>query len=206
MFETSARLEAVKQWLKLRVENIHKRVSAADVLTRNGVSLRKHGGQEEQISCPFHGTDTHPSARYYPESGESLSHVWCFACRKNWDAIGLWKQFTGEEKFSKILFQIEHAFGLTAPEFTFEGEPEDEYDPLLNEVQRLFETCENNLREYRSSFDMLGHLRLGSLLDQIRSSQERGALSLPETKIRLNQILAKIGQKVRAAKANPTNG
>lgn len=205
MFEGNEREQAIKQWLKARVTNIHERITAADVLTRHGVSLRKNGGQEEQISCPFHGTDRHPSARYFPHANDSLSHVWCFACHKRWDAIGLWKQFTGEEKFSKLLFEIERAFGIQAPEFTFEAEAEDEYDPLKDEVERLFEACENRLREYRLSFDMQAHLKLGSLLDQLRYHLDRGAIPLTEAQTRLNQVLAKIGQKVRAAKTETTD-
>ena len=205
MFEGLEREHAIKQWYSTRVNNINARVTAADVLSRHGVSLRKNGGQQEQISCPFHGTDRHPSARYYPESGDSRSGVYCYVCRKRWDAIGLWKKFTGEEKHSKVLFEIERAFGIETPEFTFESDPEDEYDPLKDEVDRLFEACENRLREYKTSFPMIAHLKLGSLLDQLKYSRDHGALSLPDTRDRLNQVLAKIGQKVRAAKTAPTD-
>jgi hypothetical protein len=69
----------------------------------------------------------------------------------------------------------------------------------------LFEACDSRLREYKASFDMTAHLKLGSLLDQLRFSRERGALSLPDTRDRLNQVLAKIGQKVRASKTAPTD-
>lgn len=206
MFEGAERERAVKQWLTDRVNNINARVSAADVLSRHGVPLRKNGGAQEQISCPFHGTDRHPSARYYPESGESRSGVYCYVCRKRWDAVGLWKQFTGEEKFSKLLFEIEKAFGIETPEFSFDQDVEDEYDPLKDEVEHLFDACENRLREYKTSFDMAAHLKLGSLLDQLRFRLDRGAASLPDTRDRLLQILAKIGQKVRAAKTAPTDG
>lgn len=192
--------------MKARIANIHKSVSAADVLSRNGVGLRKHGGQEEQLSCPFHGTDTHPSARYYPEANDNISHVWCYVCRKRWDAIGLWKQFNGEEKFSELLFHIERAFGLTSPEFHGAPEIEDEYDPVREEVERLFEACENRLRQYRRSFEMATHLKLGSLLDQTRFNLDRGALPVVEAQKRLTQILAKIGQVVRASQTEPTNG
>jgi hypothetical protein len=202
VFEGTERQQAIREWMKLRIANIHSHVSAGDVLSKNGVSLRKHGGQEEQISCPFHGTDTHPSARYFPEANENLSHVWCFVCRERWDAIGLWKKFNGEEKFSDLLFHIEKAFGLKAPEFRSDVEIEEEYDPIRDDVQRLLEACENRLHEYRQAFDMIAHLRLGSLLDQIRFSYDRGALPPAEAQKRLAQVLAKIGQNVRAEKTN----
>jgi hypothetical protein len=205
VFENGGREQAIKQWHKARVATIREKVSAADVLTRHGVTLRKHGGQQEQISCPFHGKDNHPSARYYPDTGESPSGVYCWVCRERWDAIELWKRFNGEEKFSRTLFNIERAFGLTTPEFTFDSELEDEYDPLKEEVYRLFDTCENNLREYKRYFDMQGHLRLGSILDQIRFQVEHGALPFPQAQERLNLILAKIGQKVRATTPDATD-
>jgi len=195
---------AIQAWFKARVANIHSHISAADVLSRNGVSLRKSGGQEEQISCPFHGADKRPSARYFPEHGDSLSHVWCFVCHKRWDAVGLWKQFTNETKFSTLLFTLEKAFGITAPEYNIAPSHEDEYDPLKEEVERLLEACENRLREYKGSFDMPAHLKVGSILDQIRFSLDRGAVTLVDGRDRLQQVLAKIGQKVRAEKTPAT--
>jgi hypothetical protein len=204
VFEEDGRQQAIRDWMKARIANINKNVTAADVLSRNGVSLHKNGGQEEQISCPFHGTDTHPSARYFPEANESPSHVWCFACHKRWDAIGLWKQFNGEEKFSELLFHIERAFGLKAPEFHAAPDLEDEYDPVREEVEKLFDACENRLRQYRKSFDMVAHLKIGSLLDQLRFNLEQGALPPLEAQKRLTQILAKIGQIVRASQTHPT--
>ena len=87
---------AIQQWMKDRVAHLHTKVTAGDVLSRHGVTLNKHGGQEEQISCPFHGTDNRPSARYFPDNGQSKSHVWCFVCHENWDLIGLWRKFNGE--------------------------------------------------------------------------------------------------------------
>lgn len=48
-----------------------------------GESLVSFKGAEEQISCPFHGPDNKPSARYYFESDT----VYCFTCRKSWDIL-----------------------------------------------------------------------------------------------------------------------
>jgi len=190
---------SIWQWMKDRVENIHNQVSAADVLSHHGIVLRKHGNQEEQFSCPFHGEDKKPSARYYPQNRNGLSGVWCFVCREQWDAIGLWKKFNGETKFSELLFHIEKAFGITPPEAHIPS-IEDEYDPLKEEVEDLLEVCENRLREERDRFDMQTHLKLGSILDQLRYAVERGALPLGETKVCLERVLGKIGEKIRTAK------
>jgi len=187
---------SIWQWMKDRVENIHNQVSAADVLSHHGIALRKHGNQEEQFSCPFHGADKKPSARYYPQNKNGLSGVWCFVCREQWDAIGLWKKFNGETKFSELLFHIEKAFGITPPESHIPS-MEDEYDPLQEEVESLFETCESRLQKERDQFDMKTHLKLGSILDQLRYAVERGALPLGEAKVCLERVLSKIGEKIR---------
>lgn len=191
---------AIRQWMKDRVENIRNQVTAADVLSRHGFSLRKGGSQEEQISCPFHGKDQHPSARYYPKSRGGYSAVWCFVCREQWDVINLWKKFNGESKFSELLFNIERAFGLTPPESHIPSfEIED--DPIEAEVEILLEACENRLREERNSFSMETHLKLGSILDRIQSDLENETLPLETIKTHLEQVLAKIGEKIRAYKA-----
>lgn len=48
-----------------------------------------------QISCPFHGQDTHPSARVYPDTNSFR----CFTCSKSWNAVTFWAEandwFTG---------------------------------------------------------------------------------------------------------------
>ena len=200
-----ARHLAIKQWLSARAEAIRQSVSAYDVLSRNGVSLRKSGQQQEQISCPFHGSDTNPSARYYPENTKGYSGVWCFVCReKGWDAIGLWKKFSGETKWSRVLFSMERAFGLPTPEFDAPP-PEEEYDPLLAEVESLLDACENRLIRERDRFDMGSYLKLGSILDRIRSQVDKGGLPLPKAREVLAQVLTKIGEKVRAPKTDSAN-
>lgn len=195
---------AFRAWYKLRVANVRSNVSAADVLTRHGVTLRRNGTHAEQISCPFHGQDRHPSAKYFPEEGDSPSHVWCFVCHERWDVIGLWKRFTGTERFTEILRQLERGFGLTVPEPPITEPSADEasrYDPVAADVERLLAVCESRLREYRDSFEMQSHLRLGSLLDQTRYYLERGHIDNATAKQRLSQIAKRILAGKHRAKA-----
>jgi hypothetical protein len=199
VFAEQERNSVIHQWMKDRVANIHNRITAADVLSYHGIVLYKQGVQEEQFSCPFHGQDKKPSARYYPQSSSNLSSVWCFVCREKWDALALWKKFNGETKFSEILFNIERAFGITPPLVSVPS-IEDEYDPLQDEVNTLFEACENRLREGRDKFDIQAHLRIGSILDQLRYAVEKGFVSLGEGKNNLEKVVTKIGEKVRAKK------
>ena len=192
---------AFKAWMQARVAQIRDQISAGDVLSKHGVELRKHGNQEEQISCPFHGADKKPSARYFPESAQSTSHVWCFVCRERWDVFKLWMKFTSEEKFGATLSQIERAFGLTPPETSSIPDMEPEYDPLKDTVDSLFDLCEKSLREYRGVFEMLPALKLGSILDQTRYRLDRGSLNLKQTEERLRMVFDKILKVVKHAKA-----
>lgn len=189
---------ARKEWFQAQVEAIRQSVSAYDVLARHGHSLKKQGGQQEQISCPFHGTDNRPSARYYPETARGPSAVWCFVCRESWDCIGLWKKFTGESKFSTVLWSLERAFGLTPPEFNSGPSTEDTYDPDKEDVQNLFQACENRLSQERGSFDMTTHLKLGSILDLLRFEVDRGGIPLTKAKEHLQLVSEKISKRVRA--------
>lgn len=188
------------EWMKARVENIHSHVTAYDVLYKNGVVLAKGGKQEEQISCPFHGADTHPSARFFPET-ESHSHVWCFVCNENWDAIGLWKKFSGTEKFSALLFEIEKAFGLKKPESTLPQSIQDPDNSFREEIDQLLETCEYRLRTERDHLDLVTHLRFGALIDHLHFSLSKGDVPFDEIKTRIEKVLQKIGEKVRASTA-----
>jgi DNA primase len=191
------RSQAFRQWLNARREHIHAHVTAADILSLNGVILRRSGAQEEQISCPFHGADNKPSARYHPESSRGPSGVWCFVCHERWDCIKLLQKFSGC-RYMEALFQIEKNFSLTPPEPGDIGGIEDPYDPLQEEVDQLFEVCETRLRENREKFDLTAHLKLGSMLDHTRYRLDHGAVPLVEAQKRLTQILGKIGEKIRA--------
>lgn len=191
------------RWIQARVETIHKTVTAHNVLRRNGIQLRYSEDREEQFSCPFHGIDTHPSARVYPASVNGPSHVWCFVCHQNWDAIALWKKFSGTEKFTRVLSEIERAYGIIPPERPpTVDELLNEADPEELECLQLFETCEFRLTHAKKYFDRQAHLTVGSVLDLVRYQFEQRRLSSPKTKAILRQILTKIGEKIRACPAD----
>lgn len=186
------------EWMDTRVENINDHVSAADVLTYNGVELKYGGDREEQISCPFHGEDRRPSARYFPDDGDSRSHVWCFACHERWDAIGLWVKYNGKETFSRSLKEIERAFGLVTPEAP-KGRNFEKEEGAKESYNQFLEACENLLRRNRDQFDMESHLRLGHLVDMVVFAVSNNSLSYADGKERLEKIFHKISEKSRGA-------
>lgn len=193
-FEENEAREANLRWIQARVESLRKGVSAHDILRRNGIVLRYSTDREEQFACPFHGVDRHPSARVYPETVKGPSHVWCFTCHENWDAIALWKKFTGSDaKFTRTLTEMERAFGIIPPvRPPTAAEMADYVDPDVTRIEMMFASCEMNLRSYRAAFDMKAHLTLGSILDRLRYQFEHGVQTIEKTKEILQQITDKI--------------
>ncbi len=200
-FEQEARREvgqsdAYRRWMRARIQSIHDHVTAADVLRQNGVRLRYGGNRPEQISCPFHGKDNHPSARYHPENGPSKAGVWCFVCNERWDAIGLWKRFQNfEGSFGSLLRSIEIAYGIEPPEKppeTFEDDVAEDY-----ELHQLVEVCERRLRQARRAFSLDGFLTVSTVLEKLYHRLDKGTLPIPAAKATLGRILEKIGQKER---------
>jgi len=195
----------MRQWLQERVKNVHQHVSAYDVLRRGGVEVKQSGdNEEEQFSCPFHGSDRKPSARVYPESGHAHSHAWCFVCQeKHWDVIGLWRKFNGGEdkSFSRILTEIEQTYGLTPPPMPRQATSYQEVKATSMELFDAFcESCERRLRGTRGSYyklqDPVGYLSAGQVLDKLRYRVDRKLTPPEKGKEILRQLLDRIAAKV----------
>jgi hypothetical protein len=196
---------AIKAWYAIRTKAIHERVTAHDILRRNGVSFRHTGDREEQFSCPFHGKDENPSARVYPSSPRSPSHVWCFVCRERWDVIALWKKYSGGENksFHRLLSELEKLYGIETP-----AVPEGAFDRGVSvsdqdkhEFERLYGVCELRLKGAREDYvrlaDMNGYLVAGSILDKVYYQVGEGTLTHRDGLNILNRLMVKIGERVR---------
>ena len=81
------------------MEAVSKSVSMSDLLSEYGTQLQTPM-VEEQISCPFHGKDRHPSARHYPETNS----IYCFTCKKSWDPF----HFLMEKKGLRFMEAIDY--------------------------------------------------------------------------------------------------
>ncbi len=200
MFEFDSEKEdhkstALKTWIRTRVEAIHQRLDAETVLRNNGVRLRYSGAQPEQISCPFHGTDRKPSARYHPASGKGPSGVWCFVCNERWDAITLWGKFAQHEgTFTSLLRRIEKELGLETPEPPLvANEPLPPDDRLLVQLQSV----EARLTASKRSFNLDTYLKVGSVLDHLWYDLERGALTFEKAQPVIRAVLEKIRVQCR---------
>jgi hypothetical protein len=193
------RASSVRDWIRMRIWNIHSRVTAHDVLRRFGVELRHQGSDhEEQFKCPFHGRDNKPSARVYPGRDGKPSGAWCFVCQEPWDAISLWRKWTDETRhFTQVLAEIEREYGIPVPEAP--RGPVDVPDDagMPEDLQRLLDACEARLRAEKDAFDPRAHLTLGVLLDRVHWQIRMHRLTHKEARIRLRAILDKIGEKIR---------
>ncbi len=192
-----------RDWMEARVQAVHQRVSASDVLSRYGVKLRYSGGRAEQMFCPFHGNTRTPAARYHPSDPRSPDHVWCFVCNERWDCIALYRKFEnlGNDKFSAVLRSLERAYGIMPPESppVLDDEPDDHERA---EVEMEFAVAESRLMRARKAFDMKGYLTVGSILDRLRWQFDNGKVLAPTVRATLHRVLDKIGEKVRACPAD----
>jgi hypothetical protein len=177
---------------------IHATASAADVLRRNGVSLRYGGQRAEQIFCPFHGNSKTPAARFHPPDAKRSDHVWCFVCNEQWDAITLFKKFANYTgKFSGLLRLIERDYGITPPEAPSAVPDDEPAEHELAEAHVMLDVCERRLVSSRRAFEMKGYLVLGSVLDRITHGLDAGTLPLPTARETMQRVLDKIGEKRR---------
>ncbi len=201
-YQVEERNSAVNSWRELRKTTVKDSVTAHDILRYHGSPLRASGDAEEQISCPFHGKDNKPSARIYPTSGRSASHVHCFTCQKSWDVFGLWRNFMGhgeEIKFSTILFEIERAFNIVVPEAPESIEVKN-HGPTEEEQEAtsLFAVCESRLLLAKSKYDAEKYLLMGQILDRLYHSNDKQQMKPSEIVKVLRQVLDKIGERTRA--------
>ena len=204
-FQAEARQESQQQtaltaWRQARVAAIHAKVTAFDVLRHFGFELKQRGeNREEQVSCPFHGKDTKPSARVYPASSTKHSSVWCFVCQEQWDAIALWRKFKNVS-FSQALSEIEHFYGIrsfdapSAPSQQAERQAEE-----IAELERMFDIAEARLRGAKDNFDMVGFFTVGAVLDRLRHDFEERKTPNKVVQVTLTKVLDKIGTRCRAA-------
>lgn len=200
--------DAIKAWYAMRTRAVHERVTVHDILRRNGVSFRHTGDREEQVSCPFHGKDENPSARVYPTTPRSPSHVWCFVCRERWDAISLWKKYSdGEGKsFHRLLSELEKLYNIETPPvpegaFDRNGGGASDTEQSKQAFEAYYALVERRLVDVRSDYvklgDMNGYLVAGSILDKVYHQTSEGQLGFKEGHEVLERLLKKIGEKIR---------
>lgn len=164
-----------QDWIRRRTDAVRQVYSAFDAMVEFG-----HGenlvDQDTaiQISCPFHGVDARPSARYYPALGHRSDYVRCYFCRENWDALNLFMKFRGLH-FMDALKELEKRFGLKIPKrpdgTPFE-EPKDRsssqyVSDAWSDVPRVLELLEKKLARIRDRASLSDYVRFCRVLDRV---------------------------------------
>jgi len=203
--QESANQKILREWISQRIAAIHKKVTVHDVLRKNGIAL-DHEDRAVQFSCPFHGRDEKPSARAYPESGNGPSHAWCFVCQERWDAISIYKKFSGaEKKFTRILSEIEQSFGLEPVPFpdglTVLTQDDQVPEEDLTTFHKLTDACERRLLEAKPVYELHSYLSAASLLERVSARVVDRRMPLSEGERLLRALLGKIGLKMRSCPA-----
>lgn len=168
--------EAVRDWIRRRADAVRSRYTAFEC-------LHEHGRGESlvdpdtpvQIFCPFHANVNTPAARYYPALGGRPDYVRCYACRENWDCLGLHMRFRGVQ-FMDAVRDLERRFGLKIPRRP-EGppiqEPKDKSTPdyeseAWSDVPRVLAVLEKKLRRIRDRSSMHDYVKFCRVLDAVQ--------------------------------------
>ena len=116
-----------------------ERAQLSELLEEFGYHLHTVG-REEQLSCPFHGTDASPSARFYPETNS----MHCFTCKKSWDPISFMMEKRGM-RFREAVDYLAKKNGIDISGFRLED---------FKETARKF-TATSRIRNVLSTKDKL---------------------------------------------------
>ena len=183
---------AHQDWVRRRVEAVQKTYNAYDALTEHGSDLpNRHG--DFQLSCPFHGPDSRPSARYY--GANANPHFHCYTCKVHEYGVGLYAKFKSL-KFMQALVDLERRFGIKIPKRP-EGvdieEPAEkgaEYKSgAWDDVPRVLELVEKKLIRLRRKLSLIDFVRFCKVVDTIQwDLTHNGNKATPE----MSQALAKL--------------
>jgi hypothetical protein len=109
----------MKNPLKLK-ELIIEKVDLAQVMLHYNVKFAysPEFADEAQFSCPFHGADNKPSARYY----RATKSCYCWVCRKKWDVVGFVREkeslsFNGALNYIIDWYKLDTSVISDDPEF-----------------------------------------------------------------------------------------
>lgn len=146
-------------------------------------ALKEHGFGEAipdnmtptQVSCPVHGADTRPSARYYPSDGSRADYIHCYACKLHADSIGLYSKFKGL-KWYDALKELERRFGikvLKRPDAPDIEEPPDKSSSKYEseawaDVPLMLQIMEKKLLRIRDKVTLGDYIKFCRVLDNVR--------------------------------------
>lgn len=179
-----------------RAERLRERADIGVLLQDYGYGIHPDMSREQQYSCDLHGPDNKPSARYYPRTNS----VYCFACGKARDPIGLVMDKEGVS-FREACDYLEGKFGL--PPLPWDAEAE-EPESALTEIDALLSagtTYEQECSQVRNFLDLLiqeRDMKMQTLLafveafDRIEFGVRKAQMDEDTGKLAMQKLHAKI--------------
>lgn len=165
-----------QKWIKERSNAVRKAFNAYDCLSEFGYGeLLVDTDTAVQVSCPFHGPDKRPSARYYPSSSRYTDYVRCYYCKENWDSIHLYMKFKGVS-FMDALKELERRFRIKIPKKP-DAVPVTDYidrnlstykSPAWDDVERFLILLNKKLLKIRDNVSLIEYTKYCRVLDRVR--------------------------------------
>lgn len=93
-------------FLSVKMEYVRDHLHYSQVYAYYGLLWKSDS--THQISCPFHGVDKNPSARYYADTRK----IFCFACNEGGDVVWFVKKREGHKFYGETLIFIAKEFGV----------------------------------------------------------------------------------------------
>jgi hypothetical protein len=191
--------QEIKAWVQRRVAAVRECYSAYTCLCEKGVELPDES-TPFQVSCPFHGADNTPSARYYPSEGGRHDYLRCFKCRENWDCINLIAKFNGL-RFMDALADLERRFHIKipkkpdAPEIVEPTERSSNYvSDQWQDVPRMLKLLEGKLARVRPKCSLTDYIKFCRVLDAVEWDFNKINKSLPPMSDALKKLLGRMDE------------
>jgi hypothetical protein len=169
--QDTERRTSLQDWVRRRVSAVLKVYTAYDALTEHGHEIPDRHG-DFQLSCPMHGPDTRPSARYY--GAGPTPHFHCFTCKIHENGVGLYARFKGI-KFMQALSDLEKRFSIKTPqkpESVGIKDPAERGQHYQSEawqdVPRMLLLLEKKLNRLRDKIALVDFVKFCTVLDRVQ--------------------------------------
>jgi hypothetical protein len=192
---------SIQEWIAKRASAVRDAYTSFSCLMEHGIDTVPDESTPTQLSCPFHGIDARPSARYYPATGGRSDYVRCFKCKENWDAINLHAKFKGL-KFMDALQDLERRFRIRipqkpeAPEIVEPIERKSDYvSDKWADVPRVLALLEKKLQRLRERSSLIDYVKFCRVIDAVQwDLDHNGGQQTPEMVL----VLQKLKEKMQA--------
>jgi hypothetical protein len=189
----------MRDWIQRRVAAVREVYSAYQCLTEHGIELPDEH-TAFQVSCPFHGPDARPSARFYPPEGGHPDKLRCFFCRENWDCINLLAKFKGL-RFMDALADLERRFHLKiprrpeAPEIVEPVDRDSHYvSDQWKDVPRMLTVLDAKLLRIKRKCSLSDYVKFCRVLDAVQWDFDKLNKSTPVMADILKKLLDRMDE------------